>query len=185
MAENASEITVAQSGTVYVGPVIEDGEAPATLGDYTEVGYTTEDGVTFSAGADVTDINAWQSSTPVRRIVTSRSSTVGLSLQQWNADNFALAFGGGEWSESGGTYRYDPPADTDALSEYGVIVQFEDGDKEGSVYVFRATVDGAVETQLTRTGAAVLPITFTALTPDGLDRSWAFETADASFAASS
>lgn len=188
MAESASNIVVAQRGTVYIADVgTEVDDDPATpLGvGFTELGYTTEDGVTFSVSADVTDINAWQSPTPVRRITTSRSAAISLTLEEWTEQNFALAFGGGAWSSpTAGVYQYDPPADTDAVAEYCLVVDFHDGDQNSRIEVYRGNVDGSVETQLTRTGAAVLPITFTALTPDDTDRAWRYLSDDASFVAS-
>lgn len=182
MAQNADQIVVAQRGNVYVGPVgvaIDEDPEIAIPGTFTEVGYTTEDGATFGASADVTDIGAWQSPTPVRRIVTGRGVSASFTLEQFSADNFALAFGGGEWTDNGdGTATYNPPANEDALAEYELVIDFADGDRLGRLVVFRGNVSDSVETTLTRGAASLLPITFTGLTPDEEDRAWRFSTND-------
>lgn len=184
---DADKIVVAQRGAVYlgdVGTVVADDPDVAVPGSFTDLGYTTEDGVTFGASSDVTDINAWQSATPVRRIVTGRSTTASFSLEEWSEDNFALAFGGGEWTFNGDRAVYNPPADEDALAEYQLIIDFQDGDKKSRLQIFRGNVADSVETTLNRTGAAILPITFTGLTPDGETRSWKYASNDPTLIAS-
>lgn len=186
MAQESKEIKVLASGELYVAPVgtklpTKPDEAldPAFIG----LGLVTEDGVTFTNGKEVEDIRAWQKPNAVRRIVTGRSYTVATQLEQYNRENFALAFGGGDWSEpSAGVFRYDPPADADPLAEYAVVIDAADGDREDRAVIMRATVEGDVETQFTRTAAALLPITFSALTPDEAERPWYYVSNDEAFA---
>lgn len=186
MAQEAAEITVAADGNIYVAPysdslVLPETEDEALASEFQEMGLASENGVTFTATPDVTDINAWQKATPVRRIVNARTLTLATELLQWNEDTFATVFGGGEWSESGGTFRYDPPADTDALAEFAVVIDAFDGDRKQRWVVMRCNATEAVETNLVRTGAALLPVTFSALTPDDADRAWYFLSGDLAF----
>lgn len=191
MAPNADQITVALTGAVHVAPYSEALVLPTTPtaalpAAFEELGYTTEDGVTFTATPEIEDINAWQKSTPVRRIVTARQAQASFSLEQWNRDTFALAFGGGIWTTIAGppvTYRYDPPADNDSLAEYAMVIDFADGTRNGRAVILRGNITEAVETQLVRNAAAVLPITFGALTPDDEDRSWFYLSDDPAFTA--
>lgn len=185
MAQDTNEIKVLAHGDLWIAP--EGTSLPVTVEEdldaaFVNLGLTTEDGVTFSAGSEVEDIRSWQRTTPSRRIVTSRTFSVASQLQQYNRDNFALAFQGGEWTEpSVGTYRYDPPADSDPLAEYVVVIDAQDGDREDRAVILRATVEGEVETQFVRNGAALLPVTFTALTPDNADRPWYYLSNDPAF----
>lgn len=186
MANDASNIRVAANGKISVAPFSPSLTLPTDPTEdldaaFIELGYVTDGGVTFSASATVENIGAWQSVTPVRRIVTARELTVSFTGLEWNRDTFALAFGGGTWTEvtapgvgTNGVYRYDPPADSDALAEYALVIDAVDGDENDRWLVFRGTVSDAVETNLVRTGAAVLPVSFQALTPDGGDRAWAY-----------
>lgn len=185
MANDSSRITVAQRGSIHIGDVgvlVSPDPAVAVPGSFEELGYTTEDGVSFSTSADVTDINAWQSTTPVRRIVTGRGISVGFTLEEWKEANFKLAFGGGYWTEASGVSQYHPPAATEALDEYALVVDFQDGDEKSRLVVYRGNVADSVETTLTRSGAALLPITFTGLAPDGQDRNWRYSTTDTELA---
>lgn len=189
MAQDTQEIKVLAHGDLYIAPL---GTAlPETVEEtldsaFINLGLTSEDGVTFSSGSEVEDIRSWQRTTPSRRIVTSRSFTAASQLQQYNRDNFALAFGGGDWSEpTPGTYRYDPPADADPLAEYVVVIDAQDGDREDRAVIMRSTVEGEVETQFVRNAAALLPVTFSALTPDDEDRPWFYLSNDPAFAVAS
>jgi len=189
--QKAEQITVASQGHIWVTPFdagltyptdpVEEPAAP-----WIDLGYANEDGVTFTATPNVEDIEAWQSATPVRRLVTARELTLATALEQWNRDSFLAAFGGGVWSESGTApdvvYRYDPPADQDPLAEFAVMIDAIDGARASRWVAKRCNITEAVETQLVRTGAALLPVTFNALTPSGESRAWYFLTNDAEFA---
>jgi hypothetical protein len=192
--QDAAEVVVAAQGHLWVSDLRDNPTFPATTSptstlssDWLDVGYITEDGPTFTVTPTVEDINAWQSATPIRRLVTSRVQSVAASLQQWNQNTFGLAFGGGTWSQpAANVFRYEPPADQDPLAEYGVILDLEDGDRHGRFVLFRANITDTVETTLTRTGAAVLPVTVNTLTPDDQDYSWEFVSDDeAAFALAS
>lgn len=172
MTKDADEFVVASNGSINLGPT--DATMPVDLdpldSDFVELGYATEDGVTFADAPTVEDIRSWQSATPTRRLVTERTNSAAFQLQQWNADSFALAFGGGAWSvvDVGPPQitRFDPPAPEDALAEYALAIDWSDGDKNYRLVIPRGNVQEGVETQLTRGGVAVLPITFGVLVPD-------------------
>lgn len=177
MAQDADQITVALTGNVSVAPysagLVLPEDMSALDAAFINLGYTTEDGVTFSATPNVEDILAWQKATPVRRVVTSRDVSIAFTLQQTNADTFALGFGGGDWTEpTAGVFRYDPPADADALSEYACVIDFADGTKDSRIVLMRATINEAVESQLVRNQALMIPVTLAGLTPDGEDAPW-------------
>jgi hypothetical protein len=167
----AANILVGAGGSIYVGPV--GATLPTDLtspldGSFTDVGYISEDGITLSASTDVTDIGAFQSLLPVRKIVTGRNFDLSFTLREWQEQTLVLAFGGGEVSETtSGVYRYDPPAAGDALYERAMVVEWRDGDKNYRLVINRGTVSEAVETSITRTNAADLPITFSVLDDDG------------------
>src|SRR5690349_4637278 len=186
MAQDTKEIKVLSAGDLYVAPV--GTKLPTKVDEvldkaFVNLGLTSEDGVTFTNGKEVEDIHSWQRTTPSRRIVTGRSYTAAAQLQQYNRENYAVALVGGEWTEpSTGVYRYDPPTDTDALAEYAVVIDAQDGGREDRAVIMRATVEGDVETQFVRNAAALLPVTFSALTPDEATRPWYYLSNDEAFA---
>ena len=181
MPNAKEEIVVALDGSVHLAPAataLPTDLDPLGVG-YEDLGYQSSDGVTFSVTPNVENIDAWQSATPVRKIVTARTLTLGFTALQWNVSTFAAAYGGGEWSEitapappDPGVYRYDPPADEDDLVDYVAVVEFVDGEKNYRLVVKQGNITESVETNLARSGAAVIPITVEAITPDGDDRSW-------------
>lgn len=180
MSQDSTELVVAATGHVRVANLADNPSMPtdngtptAALTSFLDLGYTTEDGVTFTATPTVEDINAWQKQTPIRRLVTARAFTAAFSLEQWNQETISLAFGGGAWTQpANGIFRYDPPSDSEELAKYALVVDFADGDRNSRFVIYQGEVTEAVETQITRTGAALLPITFDARTPDNKTRSW-------------
>lgn len=184
---DASQIVVAGPALVAVAPVgtsLPADESADLNGAFTELGYTTDDGVGFTFEQTIEDIGAQQTPDPVRRIVTARSLSTNYSGMQWNRDTFALAFGGGKWTEPGnsGTFRYDPPSDEDNLAEYSQVITWNDGDRIFRLVIERGNVAEATETTLARTAASVLPTTFQAMKPtDGTSSSWYFLGDDTAF----
>jgi hypothetical protein len=184
MAKDASEIVIGSNGAISLGAV---GDTVATdptdaLSGFMELGYATTDGVSFSDSPEILNVESWQASKPTRKKTQTRVTTASVTLQQWNPDNFVLAFGGGDWaSEGGGVYRYDPPALEDDLPEHLVVIDWQDGDKSYRLPLHKVTVEGGVETTINRQGESVLPITFEVLEPD-TGAPWNLYTDDPAFA---
>lgn len=180
---SADQIVVGGSGKVYVGATTETAPTTATssLGaGWTELGYVSEDGVTFTVGKTTETVAAWQSLYPVRRIVTEASAMVKFNLRQWNTDTLKLALGGGTVTEpSSGVFKYVPPAPT-TIDQRSLIVEWSDGNKDFRLYFPKGMVTEAVETNITRTSAADLPITFEA-TPASGDDAFILLTDDTAF----
>ena len=165
---NADDLVVAGTGQVYVAPV---GTAlPTTPGAtlnaaFVGLGYHTEDGVSISVEPTVEDYMAWQSKQPVRREFTAQDITITFALMQWDEDTVPLAFGGGVISSVSGGYRYDFPADDDALDERSIVVDCVDGDELHRFVFQRGSVTDAVESTFARNAPATLPISFKVLAP--------------------
>lgn len=168
MPNNANNVIVAGNGKVYVAAT----STPAPTNFTTalnaaflagELGFISEEGATFTESKDVTDINAWQSFYAIRKIVTSRNVEVSFALREWNKRTVEFALGGtvavnaAEWS-------YTPPA-PETLAEKSLVLEWLDGSKGYRLYFPRGIVTEAVESTLTRTSAADLPITFGAIDP--------------------
>jgi hypothetical protein len=184
MANDASQIKVASNGGIFVARFEDEPTLPTDLttpldAAFTNLGYVGDDGVTFNKSEEVEDIKVWQKTTPARRITTSRDFSAAGPLTQWNQDTVATAFGGGEWTEpKSGVFRYDPPDDMDPLAEWVVVVEGQDGDRLDRWVIERANVTGDIETQYVRNAPSLLPVTFSALTPDDKDHPWYYLTND-------
>jgi hypothetical protein len=190
MAIDNDEIVVGANGSIYVANVgateptdILSGWAAA----WTNLGYATEDGVTITDGKTITDKMAWQSFHPVRKLVTGRMFTVSFTLIQWNLGSVVLAFGGGSVSTpSAGVYKYTPPT-PENIDERALGIEWTDGapsvHKTYRLIVPRCIVSENVETVVSRTDSANLPITVAAVGEAGTNP-WYLLTNDASMAAS-
>ncbi len=175
MAANADNVLVGSGGTIYIAPTGTtmptniDGALNAA---FEEVGYISEDGITISAGVETAEVGAFQSFYPVRRLVTGRTLDLSFALREWREATLLLAFGGGEVAEAAGVYTYTPPAAGDALFERAMVVEWRDGDKDYRLVVPRGVVTESVETNITRSSAADLPVTFSVLSDDETQAAW-------------
>lgn len=169
---DASEVVVGANGRIYVADadaaasVLPDDVTTALNAAFTEIGYVSEDGVTFTNGQEIEDINAWQSFYPIRKVVTAKNTSVQFVMRQWNAATVAFAFGGGTVDTSAGLATYEPPAPGE-LDERCLVVEWEDGDDTYRLVLPRGMVTGEVESNVVRSAAADLPISFD-ITPSGL-----------------
>lgn len=172
MGVDASEVVVGANGRVLVAAADDVSESgmpddvdSELSGDWTEVGYVSEDGITFKAGQTVDDIPAWQSFYPIRKVVTAKTAGCEFVMRQWNAFNLILAFGGGSIDDSTGDSVYIPAAPGE-LDERAICIEWVDGEDIYRLVFPRGMVTGEVSSNVVRTKAADLPISFE-VTPEG------------------
>ena len=133
-------------------------------------------------GKTIVDVAAWQSFYAVREIISAREFSRAFVLRQWDRYTIGLAFGGGTFTDQGGGLtKYEPP-DPSTLDERACIVDWQDGMKDYRLVVPRCVVTENVETNLTRTAAADLPITLRVLAPTAGADPWYCLTNDPAFA---
>lgn len=181
MPANANQVVVGGTGLVLVAPTTEAAPTNATTpltGNWQDLGFTSEDGVTVTDSKDIEEIGAWQSFYPIRRIITGRDFTVSFALRQWSRVNVILALGGGTVTGSS-PWTYTPPS-PGSIDNRSLVVSWQDGSKSYRLYVPVGMVTESVETNITRTGASDLPITFSA-TSDGTTNPYTLFTTDSSF----
>lgn len=167
--QDASELVVASHGDVYIAPVgttLPTAVDGALDGDFIQVGFITEDGVTLSVTPTIDEFMAWQSRQAVRRELSAQEIQIAFSLEQWNEHSIVLAFGGGTVTEpSPGEYQYDFIDEDAPLDERSIVLDWQDGDKQYRSVFERGNVTESVETNFVRSALAVLPITFKVLSP--------------------
>lgn len=167
MALDADEVFIGGAGHVYVAPVGSTEPTDTTTAwdaAWVELGYTTDEGVTITPGKTITDIPAWQSRYPVRRLVTAETFETNFSLLQWNEDTLSLAFGGGTWTGD----VFTPPA-AGSVDERALGIEATDGDKTTRIIIPRGIVSTVGGIQVVKTAANPIPITFGALGTAGQD----------------
>lgn len=166
MPNNANNVVIASNGKVYAGPTTTPAPtnyATALNAGFLEMGFVSEEGATFTEGREITDINAWQSFYPIRKIVTARTVSVSFALREFNKRTVEFSLGG-TVSVSGGEWKYVPPA-PDVLQTKSLVLEWTDATKGYRLYIPVGIVSEAVETNLSRTASADLPVTFEATDP--------------------
>jgi len=167
MGNNATWVVVGSNGSVWAAPVGTAAPTNATTAlnaAFVEMGFVSEEGATFTEGKDITDINAWQSFFPIRKMVTGRTVEVSFALREFNRRAVEFALGGTVTGTAPGPYSYNPPA-PEAVVTKAFVLNWADGSKNYRLYIPQGLVTEAVETTLSRTAAADLPVTFSALDP--------------------
>lgn len=169
MSKTSSETRVAGTGSIYVaeyGAPIPTSYAQAIPSAYNELGYTDEDGVTFTDEPTIEKKRAWQSFYPVRIIETAREAMAEFNLEQWNTNTLKLAAGGGSVSTAGAGLKFSPHQ-PGTVTEWTVVIDVIDGDITDRYVIERCIVTSALETKLNRNDLSVLPVTLEAIGIDG------------------
>lgn len=168
MAINGTEVRVAGAGHVYVAPAGTALPTDLTPLDpkYVDLGYVTEDGVGFSFGREVEELNAWQGDS-IRILSTKEPATTTFSLMQTNSTIMTVAFGGGTITETGTgaskIYTFTPPT-LGTNTERVLVIEFSDGASISYRYIIQRTqIMGNVDFTLNRTSALTYPLTMSIL----------------------
>lgn len=167
MAIDAAEVRVAGTGHVYVAPAgttMPSDVATALPADWSDLGYVTTDGVSFTFSRETEDLNAWQGD-KIRVLTISEPKTVEFTLMQTDAAALQAAMGGGEVSGSAAEFKYVPPTKGEN-TERSMVIEFMDADITYRYAFSRVQVEGDVSFTLNREGAVEYPITFGVLDSD-------------------
>lgn len=181
-SKDTAELRVAGTGSIYIATYAAGSTALPTAYNSTldaafvELGFTTEDGVTFTDEPTIDRKGAWQSFYPVRILETARMAKVGFELEQWNTDALRVATGGGTVTTAGSGAKFTPHA-AGTISEWTVIVDVTDGTITDRYVLTKVITTSSFETQLTRTELATLPTELEAVGEDGVDP-WFMFTSD-------
>lgn len=170
MALTSGQVRVAGTGELFLAPVgtaLPTAASTALNVTFKGYGLTTEDGVTLSKSVDREGVNAWQSSTPVRYLVTGTEFTVACEFLQSNKDVLQLWLGSGAFATDAGTpegYRADVSLDP-TLQQFAAVVEWKDGLLVSRLCLPKVEISETGDVDLSRS-ATSFPITFSALTPD-------------------
>jgi hypothetical protein len=179
MAQDATKVRVALTGKVWLGKS-ESVTMPANITaavsstDFDDLGFTTEDGVTFTFGKNVTDIMGWQSSDPLRKLLTAEPKSVEFVLRQMERATFLSAFGG-TITGTDPNFEWAPPA-PGTLAVRPLIVEFTDDDIDYRFIYRRCSDEAEKKVQLLRTDAVNLPANYAVLAAS--PNAWIVQTND-------
>lgn len=163
MANNAENVVVGITGSVYVGPTTATAptSSTATLTGFTDLGYVSSDGVTFTTDKSTNQIRAWQNADLVREVVTEGTVTYAFMLLETTEAAIEAYFGG---TMTGGKIELNP-VNTGGRKSF--VIDVIDGVKAIRHYVPSGEIL-SVEAQQIQNGEAVgYGMTITAYASEG------------------
>ena len=163
----ASEIRVGANGTIYVAASGTAG--PANIGaawtGFTNIGYADEEGAKLTRAMETNEIKAWQSVSTLRYVITGVNLSVAFSLLQWDKDTLPFYMGGGTVvAQGGGSFKY-VVSSSPTIDERAFGLEWTDGALIYRLVIGRGMVTETSETNVQRSDAVKLPLTFSAMTP--------------------
>lgn len=160
----------ARAGGVYIAPVgtalPTDTETPLDAA-FVPLGYVSEDGVTIGQEVETEPINAWQSGTPIKTLLTSRVASIEFTMIEIKPETLALWFGQAVPTATAGVFSLDVLTDA-PLPEMACVVDLLDGANAMRFVAGRAQMTEAGEIEITRSGAVGLPVTLGTLDDGGV-----------------
>lgn len=182
MALDATEIRAGLGAHVYIasaGTTMPTGLATPS-NSFTELGYVSEDGVTFTSAPDFRDQMAWQSLRPIGRKRTGIEETITFGLMQINKAIVSFAFGGTTTTDLTTYYTVTPPA-VDAAPDYrALVIDWKDGSDNYRLAAPKVLLTGSIELALKATEDTIIPVEVTIIEPTS-GAAWTLITDDASF----
>lgn len=151
----SGQIRVAPPGTSFPSTFVSPTWDPA----FVELGFTDTKGVVGNDQRTIADVNVWQSFYPALKIITERKFDFSFNLSEWTKDTFGLAFGGGSWTTAAGVAKYTPP-DPGTIDVRTLVIDWQSQGFNFRWGIFKGLVDSNVQTTLTRSGEALLPVQF-------------------------
>ena len=150
MALTAENVVVGVSGKVYAGPTTATAptSSTATLTGFTDLGYVSADGVSFTVDKSTNQIRAWQNSDLVRESVTEGTITYSFMLLESNQDAIEAYFGS---AMTAGKLEVNP---TNTGGRQSFVIDVVDGAKNIRHYVPSGEIL-SVEAQQIQNGEAI------------------------------
>lgn len=165
MANDADNVRAALTGSIYMAP--KGSTAPTDLDTawdaaWSDLGFMSDDGVSMEYSTDVEDINAWQSLSPVRRILTSVDMTLGFTAIELKNRTVTAYFPGATITNvSGAIQRLDIPA-APGPQEFAFGLEWIDGDIKNRLVIPRGEITDRGAITLGRSSAVGLEMTVSA-----------------------
>lgn len=165
MANDADNVRVGLNGSVYIAP--KGTTAPTDLdtawpAGWVDLGYLSDDGVEMNYSTNTEDINAWQSLSPVRKVLTGVDMTLGFTAIELKTSTVTLYFPSATMTDVSGTvHKLAIPA-APAPDERAIGLEWIDGTIKNRLIIARGEVTDRQAITLARSGAVGLGMTVSA-----------------------
>jgi hypothetical protein len=161
MAGNGSFIPqMARLWLAPVGTVAPAGPTVVMPAGWRDVGLFDPSSLKFSAEPKFSEMKSHQSDYPTRIWQTEDGATLEVTLQEWTAENFMAAFGGGTITTVTGPpayYKFEPPA-VGGRSEVSACVELSDGARHLRRIVPRCMQNDGVSQDFDKSKESTLPL---------------------------
>ncbi|MEU2484104.1 phage tail protein [Streptomyces sp. NPDC052071] len=165
MANDADNVRVGLNGSIFIAP--KGTTAPTDLdaawdAGWVDLGYLSDDGVSMEYSTDSEDINAWQSLSPVRKVLTSVDMTLGFTAIELKTATMTLYFPSATMTDIGGTvHKLSIPA-APTPDERAIGLEWLDGDIKNRLVIARGEVTERGAITIGRSAAVGLEMTVSA-----------------------
>lgn len=173
MANNALQVRIAQTGSVYLatyGTALPVDTATPLIAAYKQLGFVSDKGVTLTFAVKFGDVMSWQSLSSLRKYVQTQTLTAQFELEQTNSDVLSAYFAGATSitnpNEAGGILVN--VSNTPGVDERTGVIEFFDGTVKYRVVLARCIVTDRGQTPIGRTGAVLWQLTIEALAVDAV-----------------
>ena len=159
---------------IYVAPAGASGaDMPASLtapwtAPWEPLGYLSDDGVTISADVSSDAITPWQSTSPIRQVITGKAYTMAFVLWQTNPLSLGLYFDANTPDEdTDGGFAFDVRSDEGGFI-HAVGLDVKDGDRVTRIVFPRAQLSDNDDVSITRGDIMGWGVTLSALDDSGV-----------------
>ena len=135
--------------------------------EWLAVGYISDDGVTLGASTESDDLTPWQSTSPVRTIITGKSLTLQFAAWQTTPLMLGVFFDVEPPTEALGVSTFDIRSDGGGIL-YAVGLDVKDGDNAFRVVFPRAQLSDNGDVTISRGSAIPWDVTLSALDDNGV-----------------
>lgn len=165
MALNADNVRVGLNGTIYMAP--KGTTAPTDLDTawdtaWQDLGYMSDDGVNLEYSTDVEDINAWQSLSPVRRVLTSVDMTMGFTAIELKTRTITAYFPGATVTDVAGSVHKLSIPSAPGPAEFAFGLEWIDGSIKNRLIIPRGEITDRGAITIGRSDAVGLEMTVSA-----------------------
>ncbi|MBW1600898.1 phage tail protein [Streptomyces sp. JJ66] len=164
MALDADNVRVGLTGNIYMAPKGTAGPtdlATAWPAGWLDLGYMSEDGVSLEYTTQTEDVGAWQSLSPVRKILTGVDMTMGFTAIELKADTVTLFFPGSTLATATGVHTLTIPS-APGPAEFAFGLEWKDGTITNRLTLPRGEVTERGAVTVGRSAAVGLEMTVTA-----------------------
>lgn len=165
MALNADNVRVGLNGNIYMA--VKGSTAPTDLttawdAAWLDLGFMSDDGVSLEYSTDVEDINAWQSLSPVRRVLTSVDMTIGFTAIELKTRTVTAYFPGATMTDVSGTVHKLSIPSAPGPQEFAFGLEWVDGSVINRLVIPRGEITDRGAITVGRSEAVALEMTVSA-----------------------